>query len=374
MAGLYIHVPFCSKRCIYCDFYSQTNLNYKNDYVKAVVYELKLRQHYLEGEPIKTIYFGGGTPSLLQANDFEQIFNAINSLYDLSSCEEITLEANPDDISSSYLNELRQFQFNRISLGVQSFDDRELQFLNRRHSRKQAIDAVNLCRKAGFTNLSIDLMYGLPQQTNEVWKTNLSEALNLDIPHISAYHLSYEKGTSLYRLAESGNINPVDEEASLQFFHTLINTLIGAGYLHYEISNFCKPGLFAQHNTSYWTGRKYLGIGPAAHSYSHDSRQWNIDSLSGYIEKMMNEQLFFEKEILDLKTQYNDYVLTHLRTMWGIQLNELAGKFGQAFFDYFNKQAKPYLLKGLLEKNQETVKLTTQGIFISDHIFRDLIR
>ena len=374
MAGLYIHVPFCSKRCIYCDFYSQTNLNYKNDYVKAVVYELKLRQHYLEGEPIKTIYFGGGTPSLLQANDFEQIFNAINSLYDLSSCEEITLEANPDDISSSYLNELRQFQFNRISLGVQSFDDRELQFLNRRHSRKQAIDAVNLCRKAGFTNLSIDLMYGLPQQTNEVWKANLSEALNLDIPHISAYHLSYEKGTSLYRKTESGNINPVDEEASLQFFHTLINTLTGAGYLHYEISNFCKPGLFAQHNTSYWTGRKYLGIGPAAHSYSHDSRQWNIDSLSGYIEKMMNEQLFFEKEMLDLKTQYNDYVLTHLRTMWGIQLNELAGKFGQAFFDYFNKQAKPYLLKGLLEKNQETAKLTTQGIFISDHIFRDLIR
>lgn len=374
MAGLYIHVPFCSKRCIYCDFYSQTNLNYKNDYVKAIVHELKLRQHYLDGEHIETIYFGGGTPSLLQANDFEPIFNTINNHYDLSFCEEITLEANPDDISNSYLNELRQFPFNRISLGVQSFDDRELQFLNRRHSRKQAIDAVNLCHKAGFTNLSIDLMYGLPQQTAERWDANLSEALNLGIPHISAYHLSYEKGTSLYQQVETGRINPVEENISLQFFNTLINILKNVGYLHYEISNFCKPDRFALHNMSYWTDRKYLGVGPAAHSYNHDSRQWNMDSLSGYIENVMNEQSFFEKELLDLKTHYNDYVLTHLRTMWGVQPDELAKKFGQNLLDYFYEQAKSYLSNGLLEENQGAIRLTTQGIFISDHIFCDLIR
>lgn len=374
MAGLYIHVPFCAKRCIYCDFYSQTDMHLKDEYVKVLVRELELRADYLEGEPVNTIYFGGGTPSQLQAADFELLFNAISKYYDLSACEEVTLEANPDDITNQYLSELLRFPFNRISLGVQSFNDRELQFLNRRHNREQAIAAVHRCREAGFSNLSIDLMYGLPQQTPAIWETNLTEALRLDVPHISAYHLSYEEGTPIFRQVETGQIYPVEEETSIQLFHTLTDTLTDAGYLHYEISNFCKPGQFAQHNTSYWKDRKYLGIGPAAHSYNHHSRQWNIASLREYIEKVMNENSFFEKELLNPTTRYNDYILTHLRTMWGIRTDELAEKFGQSGYDYFMKQATPYFATKLLKNNRGVITLATQGIFVSDSIFRDLIK
>lgn len=374
MAGLYIHVPFCAKRCIYCDFYSQTNTKYKDEYIKAIIHELELRKNYLNGDPLKTIYFGGGTPSQLHADDFEQIFNKIAHLFDISSCNEITLEANPDDISGKYLHELKQLPFNRISLGVQSFDDKELHFLNRRHNREQAINAVHLCQDAGFSNLNIDLMYGLPQQTTETWDTNLSEALNLKISHFSAYHLSYEEGTNLYKLMEAGKVDPIDEETSISFFNILIDKLRTAGYLHYEISNFCIPGNFAQHNSLYWTDQKYVGIGPAAHSYNRHSRQWNIASLTDYIRNVLNGESFFEEEILDLKSRYNDYILTHLRTIWGIQLNELLLTFGQDLYDYFLKQSKPYLEKGLLEKKEETIKLTTKGIFISDNIFRDLIK
>lgn len=375
MAGLYIHVPFCAKRCIYCDFYSQTNAKHKDEYIKAVIRELNLRKNYLDGDPLKTIYFGGGTPSQLQANDFEQIFNAIANLYDISLCEEITLEANPDDISDKYLNKLKKFPFNRISLGVQSFDDKALHFLNRRHNRKQAINAVYLCQEADFQNLSIDLMYGLPQQTLGSWDADLSEALNLKIPHFSAYHLSYEEGTHLYKQMEAGTISPIDEDTSILLFNILVDKLGTAGYLHYEISNFCTPGNFAKHNSIYWTDRKYIGIGPSAHSYNHHSRQWNVSSLTDYIMNVLNnDKAFFEEETLDLKTQYNDYILTHLRTIWGIQLNELHDKFGQDFYDYFSKQSIPYLEKGLLENNKETIKLSTKGIFISDSIFRNLIK
>lgn len=374
MAGLYIHVPFCAKRCLYCDFYSQTNTKYKDDYIKAVIHELNLRKNYLNSDPIETIYFGGGTPSQLQANDFEQIFNAIANLYDISSCKEITLEANPDDISAEYLDMLKSFPFNRISLGIQSFNDETLHFLNRRHNRKQAIDAVHLCQDSGFHNLSIDLMYGLPKQTNETWETNLTEALLLKVPHISAYHLTYEKGTALYQKMQKGIISPLDEETSVQLFHTLIDKLTDAGYIHYEISNFCMQGSFAHHNTAYWSNQKYLGIGPAAHSYDHHSRQWNIASLPDYIQKIINGELFYEKEILDTKTLYNDYILTHLRTMWGINLNDLSDRFGNEFSEYFIRQAKPYIIKKWLKKEKDTIQLTNDGILISDSIFCDLIK
>lgn len=373
MAGLYIHVPFCAKRCIYCDFYSQTNTTYKDEYVKAVVHELYLRKDYLNNEPVTTIYFGGGTPSQLQPYDFEPIFNTIAKLYDLSSCEEITLEANPDDISDKYLHQLKSYPFNRISLGIQSFDDEALHFLRRRHNGKQAIRAVHLCQDAGFSNLTIDLMYGLPQQTPENWEANLTEALALHIPHLSAYHLSYEEGTNLYSQMKAGTIKPVDEDTSILLFDILINKLNAAGYIHYEISNFCKPGNFARHNTLYWTDQKYLGIGPSAHSYNHHSRQWNIASLTEYVDNVLNERSFFEEEILSLKSQYNDYILTHLRTIWGIQPDILYTKFGQELYDHFTKQTGIYLKEGLLEKEEGTIRLTTKGIFISDHIFRDLI-
>lgn len=374
MAGLYIHVPFCAKRCIYCDFYSQTNTKYKDDYIKAVIQELILRKDYIENEPINTIYLGGGTPSQLQANDFEILFNTLSKYYDISSCEEITLEANPDDISNTYLNELLRFPFNRISLGIQSFNDKTLHFLNRRHNREQAIKAVSLCQDAGLNNLSIDLMYGLPAQTNEAWTNSLSEALQLDVPHISAYHLTYEENTTLYLNMQKGIINPIDEEISIQLFHTLINKLTDAGYMHYEISNFCKPGYLARHNTAYWTNQKYIGVGPSAHSYNHHSRQWNVASLPDYIQKVMNAGSYYEKETLDIKTRYNDYILTHLRTMWGIRLNDLFDRFGKDFAEYFIRQAEPYIIKKWLKKDGETIQLTKDGILVSDSIFCDLIK
>ena len=284
MAGLYIHIPFCTKRCLYCDFFSNTEMKYKEPYLSAVIRELELRKDYLEGEPVETIYFGGGTPSQLQAADFSRIFEAIHRLFDVSPCAEITLEANPDDMTPEYVAGLQTLPFNRVSMGVQSFKEEDLRFLNRRHNREQALLAVDLCKKNGLENISVDLIYGLPGQTLEEWKQNLDTVIRLDIPHISAYHLIYEEGTALYKLKEAGKITPVDEDLSVALFTSLIDQLTANGYLHYEISNFARPGMLSRHNSSYWIGKKYLGIGPSAHSYNGQNRQWNISSLPGYLQ------------------------------------------------------------------------------------------
>lgn len=373
MAGLYIHVPFCAQRCSYCDFYSQTDRKLILPFVDAVIRELESRCDYLGGEQIETVYFGGGTPSLLQPSDFRRIFDAIASFYDLSPCREITLEANPDDIDEAFLESLGQLPFNRISLGVQSFDDRELVFLNRRHDSSRALRAIDCCRQAGYHNLSIDLMYGLPNQSAETWQKSLSQAIELDIPHLSAYHLSYEEGTVLYRQLTAGRISPMDEDTSLLFFRLLIDCLREAGYLHYEISNFCRPDCFAQHNTAYWTGRKYLGIGPSAHSYDGASRQWNVASIKSYIEQVAAGIDCFEQEQIDAKTGYNDYVITRLRTMWGVRSDELQTMFGKYYAARFRSRAQRYIDRGLLRQESETFILTDEGICISDHIFADLM-
>ena len=432
MASLYIHVPFCKTRCTYCDFYSQTQLIYINVYTKAIIRELELRNDYLEGEAIETIYWGGGTPSLLQPDDFELVFNTINRFYDTSSCTEITLEANPDDITEAYLADLRRLPFNRISLGVQSFNNNDLRLLNRRHTADQAFDVVSLCLKAGYSNLSIDLMYGLPGQTLQMWEENVDKALRLHIPHLSAYHLSYEEGTVMYQQLNEGMIEPVNEETSVLLFDRLIDKLTEAGYLHYEISNFCKPGYFSRHNTAYWTDRKYLGIGPAAHSYNHRSRQWNIASLPDYIEGISKEiqgskspfegrrgmldvqgsrfkvqsskspfeggggmldvqsskfkiqspplkgaggcRGIFEKETINAKTRYNDYVMTRLRTMWGIPKSSFLELFDREQMDYLLQQAKPYLQNGMMEQDEEMLRITRKGLFVADGIIRDLMK
>ena len=256
MAGLYIHVPFCAKRCLYCDFYSNTDMSYKAPYLEALLEELALRRPYLEGEPVETIYFGGGTPSQLSSGDFERIFEAIYRLYTVSPDAEITVEANPDDVDDAFARMLRRLPFNRVSMGVQSFDAEDLRFLNRRHSREQAIRAVGLCRDAYIYNVSIDLIYGLPGQTEAKWEANVREALRLDIPHLSAYHLIYEEGTALYKLWEAGKVKAVDEETSVSLFSLLINRMREAGYLHYEISNFAREGYLSRHNSAYWTGKE----------------------------------------------------------------------------------------------------------------------
>ena len=373
MAGLYIHVPFCIKRCLYCDFFSNTKMAFKPPYIDALIGEMELRKNYLSGETIETIYFGGGTPSLLNANDFQRIFEAIYHFFKISDKAEITLEANPDDIRPAYLTDLKTFPFNRISMGVQSFHSKDLRFLNRRHDREQAIQAVELCKKHGIENINIDLIYGLPTQSLEDWEENLETATRLDIPHLSAYHLTYEKGTALYRFMEMGKVKPINEEVSVALFSILTDQLSKAGYLHYEISNFARPGYFSRHNTAYWTGKKYLGLGPSAHSYNGNERSWNISSLPLYIKGIAEKRPAIESEDLDLYTRYNDFIITGLRTMWGISLHDIRTKFGEKLFLYCQKQAKPPIDSGLLLKNGDRLRFSKAGIFISDGIMSDLL-
>lgn len=373
MAGLYIHVPFCTKRCLYCDFFSNTDMKYKEPYLSAILREMELRKEYLEGEAIETIYFGGGTPSQLEASDFDRLFNAIHRLFDTSNCTEVTLEANPDDITPEYMASLRTLPFNRISMGVQSFNPADLRFLNRRHSSEQAIQAVATCKENGISNISIDLIYGLPGQTQQAWEENLDEAIRLDVPHLSAYHLIYEEGTALYKLLEAGSVSQMDEDLSVRLFSTLINRLAEAGYQHYEISNFARPGHISRHNSSYWADKKYLGLGPSAHSYNRTGREWNISSLPLYLKGIEKGAANIETELLDAHKRYNDYIITRLRTMWGIDLDEIKALFGNEKYAYCIKQTTTPTKQGLLVRSDNTLALSKDGMFISDSIMSNLL-
>ncbi|MDR1980205.1 MAG: radical SAM family heme chaperone HemW [Tannerellaceae bacterium] len=373
MAGLYIHVPFCVRRCSYCDFFSGTELKYKEMYLSSLARELVLRKDYLRGEPLETVYFGGGTPSLLQAHDFGKLFDVVYRCFPVSGNAEITLEANPDDMTPHYVASLRSLPFNRISMGVQSFNDADLRLLNRRHDGRQAIQAVERCKENGYTNISIDLMYGLPGQTVQAWDTTLAQALQLDLPHLSAYHLTYEEHTRLYAWRETGKVNAIGEELSLHLFSAMVERLTGAGYIHYEISNFAKPGCLSRHNSSYWTGKAYLGAGPSAHSYDIDSRQWNVSSLALYIKGMEDNAPAVEVEVLENHTRYNDYVITRLRTMWGMELSYVMQTFGQELYAYCLKQAAPHIRQGLLVLEGGGLSFSKEGILLSDGIMCDLL-
>lgn len=373
MAGIYLHIPFCKTRCIYCDFYSTTRSELKTHYVHTLCRELEMRKEYLKGEPVETIYFGGGTPSQLEEADFKHIFETIRENYGMEHCREITLEANPDDLSQEYLKMLSSLPFNRISMGIQTFDDTTLQLLKRRHSSQTAVEAVRRCREAGFQNISIDLIYGLPGETKERWVNDLRQAIRLDVEHISAYHLTYEEDTPIYNMLKQHQIEEVDEDSSLQFFTLLIEHLQNAGYEHYEISNFCLPGLHSRHNSSYWTEKQYLGCGPSAHSYNGISRQWNVASLDKYIEGISSGNPTFEVEELDLYTRYNDFVITHIRTQWGMPLPKLGKQYGEELYKYCLRMATPHLQQGTLEIKNDTLKLTRKGVFISDGIMSDML-
>ena len=345
----------------------------KSQYIRALCRELTERKEYLKGEAVETIYFGGGTPSQLSEGDFKEVFKTIEQVYGMREATEITLEANPDDLTEEYIGMLHTLPFNRISMGIQTFDDATLQLLNRRHNATQAIEAVKRCRQAGFQNISIDLIYGLPGETEQRWAQDLQQAVSLDVEHISAYHLIYEEGTPLYKMLQQHSVSQVDEDSSLNFFSTLIDTLSAAGYEHYEISNFCKPGMYSRHNTSYWQGIPYLGCGPSAHSFDGDSREWNVASLNQYLSSIEQGQRQHETEQLDTQTRYNEYIITGLRTMWGISTEELKKKFGNRLWKYCLEQAKPYLGNGKLELHNDRLKLTREGIFISDGIMSDLL-
>lgn len=373
MAGLYIHIPFCKRRCIYCDFFSTTCNEKKADYVHALCQELELRKDYLEGKEVETIYLGGGTPSQLSFEELESIFSAIYHIYKVKEDAEITLEANPDDLTPEYICQLRQLPVNRLSMGIQTFHEDTLKLLNRRHTAQQAIEAYHRCREAGFQNISIDLMYGLPGETPEQWEEDLQQAIDLHPEHISAYHLIYEEGTALWKLREQHQVEEADENLSLHFFSTLIDALTEAGYEHYEISNFCLPGFHSRHNSSYWTGKKYLGCGPSAHSYNGTSRQWNIASLDQYMENIRNGKPCFEVEELDTYTRYNDFIITRIRTHWGLPLSQLQAEFSETLYRYCLRMARPHIEQGTMEIQDNTLRLTRQGIFISDGIMSDLL-
>ena len=373
MAGIYIHIPFCRRRCIYCDFFSTTQNEKKAMYVHTLCQELEMRKDYLEGEEIETIYLGGGTPSQLSQEELEKIFAYIYKIYKVNEHAEITLEANPDDLTSEYITMISRLPINRLSMGIQTFREETLQLLHRRHTAQQAIAAFQRCREAGIRNISIDLMYGLPGETLETWEADLQQAIALHPEHISAYHLIYEEGTSLWKLREQHQLEEIDEELSVTLFRTLIEKLTQAGYQHYEISNFCLPDLYSRHNSSYWTGKKYLGCGPSAHSFNGVSRQWNIASLDKYINGITIGKPEFEIEDLNLYTRYNDFVITSVRTCWGMSLSRLQSEFGDELYHYCLRMAKPHLVKGLLDIKDNRLKLTPEGIFISDGIMSDLL-
>ena len=373
MAGIYLHIPFCKRRCIYCDFFSTTENDKKSTYVQALSKELELRKDYLDGEIIDTIYFGGGTPSQLEEKDFIQLFETIYKIYTINPKAEITIEANPDDLTPQYIAMLRTLPFNRLSMGIQTFKDDTLRLLHRRHTAAQAQQAYQHCREAGFQNISIDLMYGLPGETLEDWQKDLQTALQMRPEHISAYHLIYEEGTALWKLREQHRVEEADEELSVSLFTLLIHKLKEKGYQHYEISNFCLPGMYSRHNSSYWTGKKYLGCGPSAHSYNGVSRQWNISSLDEYITNINEGEPYSEIEELDLYTRYNDFEITTIRTMWGMNLDMLKKTFGSKLYDYCLRMAYPHLQQGTLEQSEGVLKLTEKGIFISDGIMSDML-
>ncbi|MGI6073132.1 MAG: radical SAM family heme chaperone HemW [Fermentimonas sp.] len=372
MSGIYIHIPFCKTRCNYCDFYKTTDERLIDGYVEALCKEIYLRKTELK-TPVKTIYFGGGTPSRLNYTKLCKIFESISSNYSIDTDAEITLEANPDDLTTDYIKMLCDTPINRLSIGVQSFDDIELKFLSRRHNALQAIDSIHSSQKHGFHNISIDLMYGLPNQTLDIWRQNLKKASSIGIQHLSAYHLIYEPNTIITRLLEQGKINPANEDLSNDMFALLIEQMTNAGFIHYEISSFAKKGFISRHNSSYWTGLQYLGFGPSAHSFNGEARSWNISSVTDYIKSINSGKLCYDSEHLSENEKYNEYILTGLRTAWGIDLIKLKQHFGDDYLSYCLENAKPYIESNKISIEQNTMKLTSNGIFTSDGIMSDLM-
>lgn len=372
MAGVYIHIPFCASRCIYCDFFSSTDSSWRGRYVDAICREWTMRRHELEGEPVETLYFGGGTPSTLMPAEREQLFQALAEGIDWKACREVTYEANPDDVTPEFIASLKDTPVNRLSMGVQSFSDADLSFLHRRHTSRAAVEAVERCFAAGYDNLSIDLIYGLPGQTIEGWRANLQQALALGVPHISAYNLIYEEGTALWRMRERGLVKECDEELSLQMFDELIDRLAAAGYEHYEISNFARDGRYARHNISYWKGTPYLGLGAAAHSYDGRTRRFNPASLSEYIGAIQTGRVAYAEERESADSLYNERILTSLRTCWGLDLSRLRADFGEARAQYCLEQAQPHIRAGRLALDDGILRITRAGLFTSDDVMSDL--
>lgn len=372
MAGIYVHFPFCKSRCIYCGFYSTTHVDRVEEYVDALCEELKNTSW--KEKDISTIYFGGGTPSQLPVSLLSKVKDAILYIYKVSDDAEITVEANPDDMTPLYASLLHEAGFNRVSMGVQSFDEDRLRFIRRRHSASQAEQAVLNAKSAGFNNISIDLMFGFPGQTLDDWKRDVDKALTLDVQHLSAYSLMYEEGTGLFKLLEKREIDEVSDELSLQMYDYLMDAMKSAGFEHYEISNWAKPGFRSRHNSSYWQGIPYLGLGAAAHSYDGIQRWSNPMSLDEYIKGVKTDTLEREMESLDEDEKYDEFVMTGLRTCDGVNLDQLRLLFGDDYYDYCMKNALSHINDGRLIQEKNVLRLSRKGIFVSNDVMSDLMK
>lgn len=373
MSGIYIHIPFCKKRCYYCDFYSDIHLEQRRSVVNSISKELQLRKNYLPDALVKTIYFGGGTPSLLSKEDFEKIFDTIFENYTVDANAEITFEANPDDLTPEYLSSLSALPLNRLSIGIQSFDDDDLKRINRRHMASEALNAIRNAQVYGFDNISIDLIYGLPFQSLTDWEKQLEIALAQDIQHISAYGLTYEEGTVLWQLRNENKLEVVDEDTMNAMYHMLREKTREAGFEAYEISNFARPGFHSRHNSSYWQQIPYLGVGPSAHSYNGKSRQWNAPSIAEYVKGMEENAPAMEQEELSVYDKYNDFVMLSLRTSSGLNVHELEAQFGEKLKTYCLQNIKTFIETEKVSYIDGVIRLSTAGILISDLILSELM-
>lgn len=373
MAGIYIHIPFCRQKCYYCDFYKTVNTSLKQKFLDILQEEAKVRKNYLQNESVETIYFGGGTPSVLKNSELEDILTVLNTHYQIAENPEITFEANPDDLTVDYLKGLKKSGVNRLSIGIQAFQDVHLKKMNRRHDAAQAMKVIENAAQLGFDNLSADLIYGLPGLTEKEWKDSLYKVFQLPVQHLSAYHLTYHEGTAFYTWLKKGTLKELSETESVRQFNLLIEEAEKAGFEQYEISNFARDQKYSRHNSAYWMGKSYLGLGPSAHSFDRKSRRWNVSHVESYIKGVESGSNYFEEEILTEKERYNEYILTRIRTKWGVDLNHVNEEFGISYKDNLLKHCARYIQTGNVLLNNDVLYLSRNGLFISDEIMADLM-
>ncbi|RAK24435.1 oxygen-independent coproporphyrinogen-3 oxidase [Flavobacterium aquaticum] len=371
MSGIYIHIPFCKQACHYCDFHFSTNLKKKDEMVLALAKEIQLRKSEFQDEIVETIYFGGGTPSILSIEDLRFLIDTVYRNYRVVENPEITVEANPDDLAENRIIELSKNKVNRLSIGIQSFFEDDLQLMNRAHNVEEAKKCLEIATQY-FDNISIDLIYGVPEMSNEKWLQNIETALSFGVPHISSYALTVEPKTALHSFIQKGIIPQPDDEVAQEHFQILVDKLSESGFIHYELSNFGKENYFSKNNSSYWLGKKYIGIGPSAHSYDGKNRGWNVSNNSLYIKSIQENKLPIEIETLTKTDRYNEYIMTGLRTIWGVSLERIEQEFGKNYLDYLNRQAAKFIEDHLLFVDDNILRTTKKGKFLSDGIASDL--
>jgi len=372
-ASIYIHIPFCKQACHYCDFHFSTSMKKKDELIQCIAKELELRKEELQNQTIETIYFGGGTPSLLTMDELEFIIHSVYENFSVVEDPEITLEANPDDLSKDVIIQLSKSPINRLSIGVQSFFERDLKLMNRAHNAKEAHACLSLATRY-FDNISIDLIYGIPGLSHEDWVANIEQALAFNVPHISCYALTVEPKTALETFIKKGIIDHVDDDLAQEQFSILLEKLEASGFINYELSNFGKPDYFSENNSAYWKGKPYLGIGPSAHSFNGDQRSWNVSNNTKYIKAIQNNQLPSELEVLSKTDKFNEYIMTGLRTIWGVSLKKIENDFGAYYKNHILKQSEIYIAEHLLYIDEDTLLTTKKGKFLSDGIASNLFK